>query len=82
VKLYLIAIHGDDGYTETPVESDNRGVKGGAVPAHVVEYAHALARSIPGARTVEIGRHTPPLLSGSGVGRHAVTVWQYRADVQ
>ena len=81
MKLYLVAITTPEGYTETPVESDNRGVKGGAVPRHVIDYAHTLARSIPGAVKVEIGRHVPVLLSGNGVGRHAVTVWQYSVEL-
>jgi hypothetical protein len=74
VKLYVISSIGTEGTTETVIESDNRGVKGGKVPEHVLAYARTVAATV-NAQRVEVGTYVPPLLTGKGVGRVGQVTW-------
>ena len=69
MKLYAILIVREDGTEEEHViESDNRGVKGGATPPHVLRYAHEYARR-QRAQRLEVCAMVPALVTGEGVVR-------------
>ena len=63
---------------DTFVASDNRGVKGQAVPPHVTEYAEQYAKGLgeTGYLTVCVSKYVAPVLSSSGVvsGENSI-VW-------
>ena len=69
MKLYAILIVREDGTEEEHViESDNRGIKGGITPPHVLRYAHEYARK-QRARRVEVCAMVSALVTGEGVVR-------------
>jgi len=74
MKLYIISSIGTEGTTETVIESDNRGVKGGKVPEHVLAYARTVAASV-NAQRVEVGSYVPPLLTGDGIKWVGQVTW-------
>lgn len=69
MKLYAILIVREDGTEdEHVIESDNRGVKGGATPPHVLRYAHEYARR-QRAQRLEVCAMVPALVTGKGIVR-------------
>ena len=66
MKLYKITV--SDGFynlAEDVISSDNRGVKFGAVPPHVIEYATRYAQELgePGRLVVSVGTFSPTFLA-------------------
>lgn len=70
MKHYRVSV--SDGLVilgEHVIASDNRGVKGGIVPQHVVDYAIKYARDMrePGYMALTVELYVMPLVSSSGV---------------
>jgi hypothetical protein len=70
MKHYRISV--SDGIVtlgEQVIASDNRGIKGGIVPPHVVDYAIKYARDMrePGYMALTVELCSMPLVSSTGV---------------
>ena len=70
MKHYRICV--SDGLVtlgEQVISSDNRGIKGGIIPPHVVDYAMKYARDMrePGYMALTVELYVMPLVSSNGV---------------
>ena len=85
MKLYKISV--SDGlinFGENVIASDNRGVKFGAVPPHVIEYARQYAVGLGewGRMWVSVGEYTPTFLArGEYKAGAYIHKWDTELDV-
>lgn len=85
MKLYKITVSdGIVNIAETVISSDNRGVKFGAVPPHVTEYARQYANDLGeyGHLFVGVGEYVPTFLArGEFVPGSYVHKWDLELDL-